>query len=90
MVIHHPAKFGAISIMVVEYSFFRLSYNFARPRDYRVMWLNALEPLTVSHCPVKFGGHRHCGSRDIMLLVVEAHACLIPLLLFFSKAHGMS
>ena len=25
----------------------------------------------VSHHPVKFGGHRHCGSGDIMFLVVE-------------------
>ena len=25
----------------------------------------------ISHCPAKFGGHRHCGSGDIMLLVAE-------------------
>ena len=25
----------------------------------------------VSHHPAKFGGHRHCGSGDIMLLVAE-------------------
>ena len=25
----------------------------------------------VSHHSAKFGGHRHCGSRDIMLLVSE-------------------
>ena len=24
-----------------------------------------------SHDPAKFGGHGHCGSEDIMLLVVE-------------------
>ena len=25
----------------------------------------------MSHHPVKFAGHRHCGSGDITLLVVE-------------------
>ena len=25
----------------------------------------------VSHHPAKFGGHRHCGSGDIMFLVAE-------------------
>ena len=25
----------------------------------------------VRHHPAKFGGHRHCGSGDIMLLVAE-------------------
>ena len=31
------------------------------------MW----EPLMVSHQPTKFGSHRHCGSGDIMFLVIE-------------------
>ena len=25
----------------------------------------------VSHHPAKFGGHKHCGSGDMMLLVIE-------------------
>ena len=40
----------------------------------------------VNHHPAKFGTHRHCGSGDIILLVVEEQdsACsrLNPLLLF--------
>ena len=33
----------------------------------------------VRHHPVKFGGHRHCGSGDIMFLVVEEQdsTCLL-------------
>ena len=27
------------------------------------------EPLKVSHHPTKFGGHRHCGKEDKMILV---------------------
>ena len=27
------------------------------------------DPLMVSHIDAKFGGHRHCGSRDITVLV---------------------
>ena len=33
------------------------------------MGLNEKEPLKVSHHPVKFGGHWHCGSGDTMVLV---------------------
>ena len=47
----------------------------------------------VSQDPAKFGGHRHCGSRDMMLLLAEGQdlTCLHfnPLLLSISKAHGM-
>ena len=25
----------------------------------------------VSNHPAKFGSHKHCGSRDLMLLVIE-------------------
>ena len=25
----------------------------------------------VSHHPAKFGGHKHCGNRDKMILAVE-------------------
>ena len=26
----------------------------------------------VSHSPAKFGGHRHCGSEDMMFLICHA------------------
>ena len=35
------------------------------------MWPYGKEPLKVSHQPGKFGGHRHCGCRDIMPLVLQ-------------------
>ena len=53
----------------------------------------------VSHHPDKFGGHRHYGSGNIMLLVAkeENSTCFRfnPPLLFISKrdglkAHGIS
>ena len=47
----------------------------------------------VSHHTAKFGGHRHCGSGDMMFVVVEEQdsTCprLDPPLLFISKAHGI-
>ena len=47
----------------------------------------------VSHHPAKFDGHRHCGSGDLMFLVVEEQdsTCLRfnPPLLFISKGHGL-
>ena len=47
----------------------------------------------VSHHPVKFGGHRHCSSGDIMFLVAkeENSRCYLlnPPLLFTSKGHGL-
>ena len=47
----------------------------------------------VSHHTVKFGGHRHCGSGVMMLVVVEEQdstCCrLDPLLLFTYSGHGM-
>ena len=43
--------------------------------------------------PAKFGGRRHCGSGDMMLLVVAEQDsscfCVNPPLWFISKAHGM-
>ena len=45
------------------------------------------------HYLATFGGHRHCGSGDIIFVVVEEQdsTCprLDPPLLFISKAHGM-
>ena len=29
----------------------------------------------LSHRPAKFGGHRHCGSGDIMFLVAGGKDC---------------
>ena len=46
----------------------------------------------LSHHPAKFGGHRHCGSGDRMLLVVAEDDsrcyCFNPPLLFISKDMG--
>ena len=38
------------------------------PRGQRVMWLHGWVLLIISHCPVKLGGNRLCGIRDIKLL----------------------
>ena len=42
--------------------------------------------------PPKFGGQSHCVSKDIMSSMVEEpdFTCLIPPLIFASKAHDMS
>ena len=33
------------------------------------MWFYGLESIKVSYHPTKFGGHGHCGSGDIIILV---------------------
>ena len=47
----------------------------------------------VSHNPAKFGGHRHCGSGNMMFVVDEGQDYTCPRLdsplLFISKAHDM-
>ena len=47
----------------------------------------------VSLHPAKFGGHRHCGSGDMIFVEVEKQDSirprLNPPLLLISKAHGM-
>ena len=47
----------------------------------------------VNHHPANFGGHRHCGSGDMMFLVVEGRNSKCPLYypswLFISKGHGL-
>ena len=47
----------------------------------------------VNHHPGKFGGHWHCGSGDIMFLIVPEQDCTCsssnPPLLFISKGHGL-
>ena len=44
----------------------------------------------VSHHPAKVGSHRHCGSGDMVLVVVDGQGStyprLDPPLLFISKA----
>ena len=46
-----------------------------------------------NHHPARFRGPRHCGSEDLMSLLVEEQdytcSCLNPSLLFIYKAHGM-
>ena len=39
------------------------------PCDQSAKWLYGLEPLKKSQHPTKFGGHRDCGSGEIMVLV---------------------
>ena len=47
----------------------------------------------VSHNPARSGSRAHCGSDDIMFLVVEEEdsrcSSFNPLLLFISKGHGL-
>ena len=47
----------------------------------------------VSHHPAKFGGHRHCGSGDMIFLVAEEEnskcSCFNLPLLFISKGHWL-
>ena len=47
----------------------------------------------VSRHPANFGGHRYCGSGNVMLLVAEAEnsrcSRFNPSLLFISKGHGL-
>ena len=33
--------------------------------------MTLLEPLKISQQPAKFGGHRYCGSGDILILVCQ-------------------
>ena len=59
---------------------------------YHVIMKYGWEPLMVSHHRAKLGGHCHCGSRDIMFLVIQEKdsrcSRVNPLLLFISKGHG--
>ena len=48
-----------------------LSHDLARSLDQKVMQLYGQKPLKVSHHPTKFGDQRHCGSRDIMVLMCD-------------------
>ena len=56
---------GTVAVKI----WFRLSRDLTRRRDQRVMWLYGHEPIKVSYNSATFGGHRHCGSGNIMVLV---------------------
>ena len=56
-----------IGTLYWRYISFILSRDFTRPRYQSIIWLSGLEPLKISHHLTKFGGHRHCGSGDIVL-----------------------
>ena len=76
----------------MSYNDFSLSRDLSRPRDQRVMWFFVGGSM-VSHDPAKFGGHRHCGSGDLMFLVVEGQDSTCPCfnlpLQFISKIYGI-
>ena len=33
------------------------------------MWFYRQEPINIGYHPAKFGGHKHCGSEDVVVLV---------------------
>ena len=60
----------AIGILIVEiYSGFSLSRDLARLLDQRFMGLYRHECIKVSYHSVKFGGHKHCCSEDIFIII---------------------
>ena len=60
-----------IAIVILIVNGFSLSRYLERPLDDRVMWLYRHEVSKVSYHPAMFGGHRHCGSGNIMILVCQ-------------------
>ena len=52
-----------------RYNGFKLSCDIARPPDSRAMGLFKYESLKVSYHPTKFGGNKHCGSGNAILLI---------------------
>lgn len=53
----------------MRYNDFSFLCDLARRHDQRFILLHWQEPIKVNYHPVKFSGHRHSGSRDIMFLV---------------------
>ena len=56
------------------------------------MLLHRWEPLMVSHHPAKSGGHRNCGSGDLIFLMVEEKdiaSLLNSTNITFDKPQGM-
>ena len=41
-----------------------------------ILWVGT--PHGNSHHPAKFGGHRNCGSGDMMFLVIEGQDSTCP------------
>ena len=60
--------------------------------DHLIKGLCGWEPVIVSHHFAKFGGHRHCGSGDMLLVVEELDSkCLLTsAITIFFKASGLS
>ena len=89
----------AIGTVMVDwrYNNFSLPLDLVRPRNQKVMWFYGLESFMVSHHSFmvshKFGGHRHCGNGDTMLLVVKGQdstgPCFSLPVLLISKGHGL-
>ena len=48
---------------------FNLSRDLARPRDSRTMRLFRWEHFKLKNQLARFGGHRHCGNADIVVVV---------------------
>ena len=48
-----------------------LSSDLIRPRDQRVIGLYGQELIKVNYHLTRFDCHRHCGSKDIMILVCK-------------------
>ena len=48
---------------------FNLSCDLTWPQNLSAMWLSCKEPVNVRKYPAMFGGHKHCGSGDIMASV---------------------
>lgn len=57
------------------------------------MKLYGWQPFIAGHNPAGFGDHRHRGSEDQIILVIEKedfrYSCLNPQLLFISKGPGL-
>ena len=51
------------------------SCNLTRVRSQVVMWLHGWLPVTISHYPTKFGGHRPCRAGDIMFSIWHLTSC---------------
>ena len=60
-----------VAIWQWSYNDFDFSHDPERLHDQRVMWFNGWGSPIVFHHPAKFHGHIHCGSGDMMFLVVE-------------------
>ena len=52
-----------------RYNISNSSHDFARPLDQRIVWVNGGKLLIVYTHPAKFGRHKLCGSRYIMISV---------------------